>query len=487
MVCALALTSCEGFLDVPPTHQADASTCISNVEDAQIMLNGLYSKLTGSSLFGNNLLLIGDAKGGDFTIYTGGFGGDGLYYYDHSITSNTYSGIWSSGYNAILQANNIIANINEMKNEGTNSSTLDDILGQALTIRALLHFEMVRLYGKPYNMDNGASWGIAVVTEPVDAKAQLLRNTVKEVYTQMVADLTEAAPLLSKSNNLGYANYYANQAILGKVYMYMDNFSAAASCFENVINSGKYSLYTPSEWTGSWKTQKGKESILELAIYPNEGDLGGSSIGIYFRKRAHGSSSAYGNLYVSEYWHSLMAENDVRWNIMDYDHMNGQETRSYWKDACYKYSGDLNLAGDGKSTSTAVNIKVIRLSEVYLLAAEALVRGNGDKAKAAEYLNAIAKRNPDYTPWTKDNISADEIYKEYRREMLGEGKLFYEAMRQNVTVQFEDDAWSFGTKPKNTRGASFNRNDPTYGYHMLLPIAESEINTNPEIQQNPGY
>ena len=485
MFCALTLTSCEGFLDVTPTNQADSSTCITSESDAQVMLNGLMRKMTGSSLYGNNILLYGDAKSGDFTIYTAGFGGDGLYYFAHTLTGNTYSGFWSSGYNTILQANNIISNVKQLIADGTDSSDLEDILGQALTARALLHFDLCRLYGKPYNYDK-SSYGVPVVTEPLDAAAQPLRNTVEEVYTQVVKDLNEAAPLLKKGKNLGYINYYANQAILGKVYMYMDNFSGALSCFKNVIDSGVYSLYTPDKWVASWKEQNGSESIFELAIYPNEGDLGGSAIGVYFRKRAHGTSSAYGNFYVSTYWKNIMDEDDVRWGIMTYDHLYGTSdggTRSTWKDACYKYSGDTELAGDGKSTSTAVNIKVMRLSEVYLLAAEAAFRG-GSKEAAAEYLNAIAKRNPNYVAWTSSTVSLDEIFKEYRREMLGEGKVFYEAMRQNRTLEYEDDAWGFGTT-STYRTLTVDR---TF-FRTILPIAESEINSNPGIgaQQNPGY
>jgi Uncharacterized enzyme of heme biosynthesis len=485
LFCALTLTSCEGFLDMAPTNQADSSTCITSEADAQVMLNGLMRKLTGSSLYGNNILLYGDAKSGDFTIYTAGFGGDGLYYFAHTLTGNTYSGFWSSGYNTLLQANNIIVNVKQLIADGDESSTLKDILGEALTVRALLHFDLCRFYGKPYNYEN-TGYGVPIVTEPVDAAAQPLRNTVAEVYTQVVADLLEAAPLLKKGKTLGYINYYANQAILGKVYMYMDNFSGALTCFKNVIDSGVYSLYSPSKWVSSWSTQNGSESVFELAIYPNEGDLGGSAIGVYFRKRAHGTSSAYGNFYASTYWKNIMGANDVRWGIMEYDHLYGTVDggdRSTWKDACYKYSGDQNLAGDGKSTSTAVNIKVVRLSEVYLLAAEAAFR-NGSKDVAAQYLNKIAERDPDRAAWTSATITADEIFNEYRREMLGEGKVFYEAMRQNKTLRYEDDAWGFGTT-STYRTLTVDR---TF-FRTILPIAEAEINSNPGIgaQQNPGY
>ena len=367
-----------------------------------------------------------------------------------------------------------------IKHHVNGSSTLDNILGQAYTARALIHFDLVRLYGQPYNMNKSAA-GIAVVTEPVDAGAQLKRGTVEEAYTQIVADPNTAAPLLAKKKVLGYINYYANQAILGKVYMYMDNYASAATCFANVIDSGVYSLYKPGDWVASWTKQNGSESIFELGIYPSEGDLGGSAYGILFRRKNHGNSSAYGCFSASEYWHQIMDNDDVRWGVMDYDHMYGEETRSNWPVCCYKYSGSPSLAGDGKSTSTAVNVKVIRLSEIYLLAAEAYFQTN-NKGKAAELLNEIAKRNPNQPAWTSANVSLDAIFDEYRRELLGEGKLFFEEMRQNRTVYFEDDAWGFGT----TTTYRETHIDRTF-FRAILPISQDEINANPEIQQNPGY
>mgnify|MGYP003306356532 CR=1 FL=1 len=241
LLTALALifaTSCDSFLDVKPSNQADAESSIQNASDAKIMLQGLMNKLTSSSYYGRNFLIYGDAKGGDLTTYSAGNGGDAWYYFTHEQTSNSYSGYWSTMYNCLLQANNIIKNINLLKEAGVTG--LDDYLGQALTVRALIHFDLVRLYGKPYNMDKGAGLGVPVVTEIVNASEQRTRNTVAEVYTQIVNDLLAGADLISKDKSNGYINYYGNQALLAKVYLYMENWSAAQTAAENVINSGVY-------------------------------------------------------------------------------------------------------------------------------------------------------------------------------------------------------------------------------------------------------
>ena len=494
LLTALALifaTSCDSFLDVKPSNQADAESSIQNASDAKIMLQGLMNKLTSSSYYGRNFLIYGDAKGGDLTTYSAGNGGDAWYYFTHEQTSNAYTSYWSSMYNCLLQANNIIKNINLLKEAGVTG--LDDYLGQALTVRALIHFDLVRLYGKPYNMSGApASYGVPVVTEPVDASAQLLRNTVEEVYTQILADLKAGAPLLGKKANNGFINYYANQAILAKVYMYMDNFSEALRVAEGIIDSGVYTPYTAANWTASWARTFGSESIFELNVLVDEGDLGTGSPGCYYRRRAHGISAG-GVFLASQYWFDIMGENDARWGIMASD-QSDEEDGTGRIGSCYKYSGSVDLGGDGKENSTAVNIKVIRLSEVLLNAAEAAVRTN-NQAKALEYLTPVASRNPDWV--APATITVEDIMTERRREFLTEGIVFFEQMRMDMTVYYEDDAFQKGTNPPASgRGqlrTTVNGKEvcpvTRNFYKTILPIGQDEINANPgiEAQQNPGY
>jgi hypothetical protein len=105
-------------------------------------------------------------------------------------------------YYVILQSNNLLAALDEdlVKIVSESDQTaVNNIKGQALFVRALAHFDLVRIYGYPYLKDNGASPGAAIVTEVLNAKDQLVRNTVAEVYTQVIQDLTQASTLMSKS------------------------------------------------------------------------------------------------------------------------------------------------------------------------------------------------------------------------------------------------------------------------------------------------
>ncbi len=492
MVLALGtLASCDRFLNVEPSNYADSSTSIKTTADAQVMMNGLMRKMTSSSYYGRNFYMYADAKGGDLTIMSQGRGLDGLYAFNHQPANGSYSGFWEQIYHCIMQANNLLENIEKLENEGT-SEDFDDYKGQALTLRALMHYDLVRLYGKPYDMDK-ASYGVPLVTRTLDASEQLGRNTVEEVYRQIVADLTAAAPLLSKSKNNGYVNYYANRAILARVCLQMQDYAGALTAAEEIIKNGPYKLYANNEWVNSWKTTFGSESIFELAILPNEADLGTASPGFYLTRLGHGASNAMGWFMGSDFFLERLGEDpdDVRWGVMDYDEATTADGDYYHMGACYKYRGGVNrenrgssatFPGDGKSTSTAINIKVIRLSEVYLIAAEAAL--NSQKPDlAATYLNAIRKRAPHLAPASAQTVSEDMILDERSKELFAEGQRFFDMMRLNRSITFND---SFGNGTASAhRPTTIDRTFEK----CRLPLGENELNANPALkgQQNPGY
>ena len=475
-VLMLGLTACgEDFLDVKPSNSGDASSSIQTPADARVIMNGLLSKMRSSAYYGRNFIMYAEAKGGDLTIFSQGRGLDGLYSFNHSVTTGSYSGFWDHIYHCILQANSIISSIEQLEADGSGAN-FDDIKGQALTARAIMYFDLVRLYGELYSEDKNA-WGVPNVTAPLDASDQPLRATVEENYQQILSDLEAAAPLISKSISNGYLNYYVNMAMQARVNLYMGNHAQALSAAEEVINSGEYSLYSNEDWVDSWTRQYGSESIFELAILPTEGDLGTSSLGFYLRRKAHGSSSAAGWFMASDYFLDRLGEDpdDVRWGVMSYDEVSEDHLG-----ASYKYSGSVDLVGDGKSTGTAVNIKVIRLSEIYLIAAEAALES--DKTKAAEYLNAIRMRSPNLEPATESTVSIEMILDERSKELFTEGHRFFDMMRLDQSITYNDD---LGEVPIAHRDKTIDRGF----YKTILPIPQAEINANPAIgdQQNPGY
>jgi starch-binding outer membrane protein, SusD/RagB family len=475
----MLITSCEDFLDVKPSNLANSETSITNAADAKVAINGLMRKMTSSSYYGRDFVIYGDAKGGDFAIRSQGRGLDYFYSFNHSATSGSGSGFWSQIYHNILQANNLILNIQIMEDAGNGTAALSDYKAQAMTARALMYFDLVRLYGKPYNLDKTA-FGVPLVLEPLDAAAQPTRASVEEVYTQILKDLTDAAPLLSKNKVNGYINYYANKALEARVQLFMGNYTAALAAAEDIITSGKYSLYSNTAWVGSWATPYGAESIFELAIYPAEADLTTGSLG-YYLLRLNKVTGASGWFMASDYWITRMSADptDIRWGIMDYDESSNTRFGS-----SLKYVGGTAMLGD-KASRSAVNIKVIRLSEMYLLAAEAaLSLPTPDKIKAATYLNQIRKRAPALTPADETTVTVDMIMDEKSKEFFAEGHRFFDMIRLNKTIEFNDEFIS----PAVIITHRAKTIDRTF-YKTLLPISQTEMDANPPIaaQQNPGY
>ncbi|GAB3016667.1 RagB/SusD family nutrient uptake outer membrane protein [Niabella terrae] len=475
----LALFGCsKGFLDVKPTNATEATTSVKTAADAKVMLNGIMRNMTSSSYYGRNFIMYGDAKGGDLTLYSQGRGLDALYTFNHTANTNSYAGFWSAIYNNILQVNSLIGSIEALQAEGS-IEDFDGYKGQALTARALMYFDLVRIYGAPYTTDKTA-YGVPNVTSPLDAAAQPLRATVEENYNQILSDLTAGAPLLDEDADDGYLNYFANRALQARVYLTMGNYSAALEAAEDVIDNGGYSLYSNAQWVDSWKSQFGSESIFELGIFPSESDLETGSLSFYLRRQGHGNSNALGFYGASDYFLDRLNQDpaDVRWGVMDEDERSTDDDPRLG--SCYKYSGSTDLDGDGKATPTAVNIKVIRLSEIYLIAAEAAL--SSDKTLAAGYLNEIRKRAPGLAAATAATITIDMILDEKSKELFGEGQRYFDMLRLNKTITFNDELLGITvpTRPKSI-DLSFEK--------TLLPIPIDEINANPKIgdQQNPGY
>ncbi len=480
VISSLVFTaSCKkSFLDVPPTNAGDASSYIKTANDAKVAVNGIMRSMISSSYYGRNFVLYGDVKGGDLTVFSQGRGLDNLYSFNHSPNSGSYGDLWSSLYDVLLQINSLLENIEKLENEGS-AENFATYKGQALTARALVYSDLVRLYGQPYTEDKSA-YGVPNVTSRLPISAQPLRNTVEDNYTQIIADLKAAEPLLPKTKTNGYLNYYANKALQARVYLSMGNNAEALSAAETVIGAPVYSLYTPANWVNSWRSQFGSEAIFELGVFPTQGDLGNASLGAYLRGKGVGGSAILGWFGASDYFLARLGEDatDVRWGVMGPDEVSTSGNPHYG--ACYKYSGGTGLTGDGKSPATAVNIKVIRLSEVYLIAAEAALPT--DKDKAAGYLNEIRKRAPALPAATNATVTLDMILDERSKELLGEGHRFFDMMRLNRSITFNDEYLGgvITHRPKTI--------DRTF-FKTILPIPLSEINANPGIkaQQNPGY
>lgn len=463
---SLSLSSCgDDFLNLNPSTELPAETAINDADGAYAALYGVYDYLQDYRVYGCDMISYGDVRGGDMqTVDRAGSRALGFYTFNNRTSDNVKASLWTYKYAALNRDNLIIAALGA-ENSALEESVKRDVLGQALTLRALLHFDLVKLFGVPYLKDKTAP-GAIIADRVFPAAAKEQRATVEETYGFIVEDLIEARKLLDtdelKAISNGYINYWAATALLSRVYLYMGNYEESFNLADLLIKSNVYKLVPNADYIASFEKDFSSESIFDLINTTADNANGNirETIG------SVASPEGYAEIIASTALIDLLESDpdDVRLEFLKPD-KTGE--LGYFA----KYPGR-----DGDYMLN--NVRVIRLSEVYLNAAEAALRKSPkDQTSADAYLNAIRKRaNPALADVT---ATIDNVLDERRKELVGEGHRFYDVMRLGLTVN-------------RTGGRNFLNADEAVkiGWDeplCVLPVPRSEINVNPDILQTPGY
>lgn len=495
-ILAASLSSCvNDWLDVAPSDGTDADAALTSSSDLDAARTGMYKALKGNSslvdYYGMQFFVYGDVHAGDDYQYNNiGGSNRASFYYDMNyqtaseFTSSTSSSTvtWKSPYIVIGRANRIIAAAEggALSDAAEAKATIDQYAAEAKVLRALAHFDLVRIYGKPYTEDQGASLGVPLVTEVLESNAKPARSTVAEVYTQVVKDLTEAisSNALATETEPGYVSVWGAKAILSRVYLNMGDYANALSVAEDIIKNSGAALWTRDQYFKAWD-----------AGTPNESEF-------LFRLNVSGSTdnndlNGIGNLQGRDGYKEMVATkkfvdmlsadaNDVR-NDMFLPATADKEVAAFGTNKVY-----LNkLRGQGGNLRNVTIIPIIRLSEVYLTAAECAFRTN-DKAKAVEYLNDLVKNRTTSASAlaTESDITLDRILIERRKELIGEGQRYFDALRNNETItRYTSEADKGWHKTLSKEAQSFDRDY----FKAIAAIPQEEINANPNIKQNTGY
>ncbi|MBR4846212.1 MAG: RagB/SusD family nutrient uptake outer membrane protein, partial [Bacteroidaceae bacterium] len=338
------------------------------------------------------------------------------------------------------------------------------IKAEALFLRALCHFELVNIYAQPYlGGQNSDKMGVPVVL--VSKIAQPERNTVGEVYAQVVEDLTEAESLMADgyqradvTDVFATVTKEAIQALLSRVYLYMGEWQECANYATKVINSGKFSLYEPAKYKEMWTLNtaaKGGEVIFEMyASKKNDTWDGSGWEHLPYVTSPTGSADvcATNDLY------DLYEVGDVRKEMFVANENDWFPT---------KYAGKV-----GSVDPKEANVPVLRLAEMYLNRAEALNNGATiEGASAINDLNAItSKRGASYVGATAGNI-----FIERRKELAFEGHIFFDYKRLGKSITRTD----YRSTNKTHQNVEFP------GNIWAMPIPKSEMEANPNMEQNP--
>lgn len=488
LAASLACTSCsDSWLDLNPSTSVTTDQAFTTLENAQTALNGIYRLASAHSYYGDNFFYFGDCRAADVQARMSK--GDGKRvspYYEYNVKStdsfNT-SLPWNQVYKVIRQINNLIAAIEGGQVNTTDTQALDEIKAQALAMRGLALYDLIRVFAMPYSYDNGQSLGVPIVTTATEPDSKPERNTVAECYDQIIADLTGSLAGLSKEKKDGYLNYWAVQGILSRVYLnkldYPNAYKAATDVIENSKNL--YQLYTLDEYPTVWGKEYTSESLFEFYFSLTEpsGGSGGEGAPMVY---ANEEKVDWNNLILSEDYLNLLDEDpqDVRHCVTEVSAIANNEglPEAARNRAVYltKFPGK---TGDPRDN----NLCIVRLSEIYLNAAEAGLKIGGEQAtKGMEYLNDVITNRTTNTAM-KVNAAADftleRILKERRKELVGEGLVVYDYTRNKLPVE-RKGSWHLTSL--DTSGAyTIQPNDS----RLAIPIPQTEIDANPNLVQNP--
>lgn len=148
-------------------------------------------------------------------------------------------------YSRIARINSILHNVPLLQEKGEPAATLKRVSGEAFFLRAYYYFILVNMYGKPFKPATASTdFGVPLKTDPAIKDQFVKRSTTKQVYDQIIADLLEAEKALAGANQSSTirANQATAQALLSRVFLYMENYERAIYYADQVINTGAYHL-----------------------------------------------------------------------------------------------------------------------------------------------------------------------------------------------------------------------------------------------------
>ncbi|GGB27361.1 RagB/SusD family nutrient uptake outer membrane protein [Mucilaginibacter rubeus] len=439
----LFLSACNKQLNIKPVESVDQNQAIKTAKDVQGVLVGTYNRLGQVDLYGGRIFMEPDLLAAQAEItWTGTYTGltqitVQAITRDNSFVENT----WLDAYQVINQANTVLANLDKADNADDKARWE----GEAKFIRGLMYFDLARLFGKPWNDgDPSTNLAAAIVSSPTTSAdsegAKVGRSTVKQVYDQAISDLTAAKSKLPEDNDF-YANKYSASAILARLYLQKGDYTNALKEANTVITSGAFSLvpdYT-KEFLLSSKPSHQENTTEDIFAIQVTQQQGINSLNEFYASSANGGR---GDIKITDDFLAEFEANDVRGQFYTVTSVNRTK----------------------KFDNQYGNIHVVRLAEMYLIRAEANLRGGTSTgATPANDVNTIRQR-AGLDPLVTVNLAT--ILAERRHELCFEGGFFlHDAKRLK----------------QNAGGLPYN------SPRLVYPIPQREILANSKLVQNEGY
>ena len=413
----VSLTGCKKWLDTDTPLQVDENTVLSTEQGFKEALNGVYLQIGGKSVYGRDMtfgLMSVLGRSYDTTIspaITNLYYQGARYNFQDPELKATFKNIWESSYTGISNLNNILDNVETRQNvfTGNNYNTTK---GEALALRAFLHFDLLRMFA-PSPAAAGLNVPSISYVSKISPYAEPV-STTGAVLDLCIADLKTAESLLSQTDmTTSRLTYWGVKGLLARIYLYKGDLQNAQTYALTVINSNKFPLITAvnSDWMIT------KEHLFSL--------YSGLNISGEYYKSVLNTTPPLGfttqnqtALYVT----GGGATSDFRRAFVD-PATGTALGNTISPRKCY-----------ANTTNLANVLPMIRVTEMYYIAAECATAAL-DSLKATDLLDSV-RVHRGLTKYTLPALKRDslniEIRKEYQKEFLSEGQMFYFYKRKNL-------------------------------------------------------
>lgn len=430
----LVIFNCESDLELEPAQSISGDVAVTSEANIENILIGVYDEAGQSPSYGGRVQLMADLLGaGDISGWVGTFIQPREIKNKAILADNSFvSGYWNNAYECINQANLVLNNIDVVTSDADKQAR---IKGEASFLRALTYFDLVRHF-------SSGTKGVPLRTEGISDYAvdlSIVRSDVASIYSLVLDDLQTAISSLPESNSF-FADKYAAEALLARVYLQQGNFSAARDAANNVISNSGRSL--ASSFAAVFNNDA--NSVEDIFAFQVTSQTGTNQLVTFHADEGKGGRG--GDVPVTDNYLAL------------FDDPNDERANFFYESA---QSGDRLTS---KFTNEFANISLIRLAEMYLIRAETNVElGTMTGDTPLNDLNALRARSG--ATLLAGDVTKAMVLKERILELAFEGFAVHDVVRTQGSV----DGFKFDAP------------------ELVMPIPQSEMDTNPLMEQNPGY
>jgi starch-binding outer membrane protein, SusD/RagB family len=442
LVAGASITGCKKAIDVSiPGGLLTKDSVIKTEADLNAVLNSTYTALGSDNYWGGRYQVLNElmADGLSGTDLSGQFAS--LFNRNSSIFGDYHVGMYSEAYVVILRANTLLENLD--KATAANRNRFE---GEAKFLRGLCHFDVVRLFAQPY-VKGSSNTQLGIPLRLKSEPSPVTRNTVGEVYAQVISDLRAADSLLPASNTI-YPSKWAAKAMLARVYFQMNDFANAYLYSNQVIGNAAFVFET--DLSKRFSKDGSRESIFEM---------------IYETNNPQGRFNELRNQF--SFVKTAPTVPTLRMTSDFISRATGVNDR---RKAWYKVNSGFNIFT--KYDSLVFKLPVVHLTEMKLIRAESAAETNTNLTVGIGDINDIINRAysasaPVLTAGATATQLKDAVRRERELEMAFEGDRLQQLKRKGGN----GEAVTIRNAPWNCNG-------------LALVFPTTEVNVNPGFQQN---